>query len=117
MSSGKITSENDRQIYLQTNPQSHRVLKRWEIENYLYDKEVLQQYCTGSGLIFDEPAYDAFVTDIENQNLKDETGIIKNCCGITTSINPEQFKLNLSKHIQEGMLVFSQLEDCIFKRN
>jgi AAA15 family ATPase/GTPase len=117
ISSGKMTTENDRKIYLQSNPRSHRVLKRWEIENYLYDKEVLKQYCSESELVFDESSYDAFVTDIENQNLKDETGKIKNICGITTSINPEQFKLNLSKYIREGMAVFSQLEDCVFNRN
>lgn len=45
MASGRATSENDRQVYLNTNPQSHRVLKRLEIENYLYDKEVLKAYC------------------------------------------------------------------------
>jgi predicted ATPase len=117
MSSGKLTSNSDRANYLQNNPQSHRVLKRWEIENYLYDKEVLKQYCSESALVFNESSYDAFVTDIENQNLKDETGKIKNFCGINTNINPETFKLNLSKHVREGMLVFFQLEDCIFNRN
>jgi hypothetical protein len=117
ISSGKLTSENDRKIYLQNNPQSHRVLKRWEIENYLYDKEVLKKYCSESGLVFDESSYDAFVTDIENQNLKDETGRIKTICGITTNINPERFKLNLSTCIREGMAVFTQLEDCVFNRN
>jgi AAA15 family ATPase/GTPase len=117
ISSGRITSENDRALYLQNNPPSHRVLKRWELENYLYDKDVLKEYCAESGLAFDEPSYEAFVVDIVNQNLKDQTGKIKSICGITTNINPEQFKLNLSKHIREGMVVFSQLEDCIFNRN
>lgn len=117
ISSGKLTSENDRKIYLQSNPQNHRVLKRWEIENYLYDKEVLKKYCSESGLVFDESSYDAFVIDIENQNLKDETGKIKTICGITTNINPERFKLNLSMCIREGMAVFTQLEDCVFNRN
>ena len=44
MASGKNTNENDRKQYLNTNPNNHRVLKRWEIENYLYDKEVLRAY-------------------------------------------------------------------------
>lgn len=117
ISSGKITSENDRQIYLQNNPRNHRVLKRWEIENYLYDKEVLKKYCAINGLVFDEAAYDVFVTNIENQNLKNETGRIKNYCGITTSVTPEQFKLTLSACILEGMAVFLELEDCVFTRN
>lgn len=116
ISSGRDNSEHDRQIYLQTNPQNHRVLRRWEIENYLYDKEVLKKYCSINDLIFDEAAYDAFVTDIENQNLKDETGRIKNYCSITTSVNPEKFKLALSTCLSEDMAIFNELEDCVFKR-
>lgn len=77
MASGKMTDENDRQIYLKTNSDAHRVLMRWEIENYLYDKSVLKAYCIESHLDFDEEAYDSFVTDIQNQNLKDETSRIK----------------------------------------
>ena len=43
---------------------------------------------------FDEATYDAIVTDIENQNLKDSTGKIKNICNIDTPVNPEKFRLN-----------------------
>jgi len=116
MSSGKHNNENDRQVYLQNNPQNHRVLKRWEIENYLYDKEVLKVYCASNNLDFDETEYDKYVTDIDNQNLKDDTGRIKNYCGISTSINAEQFKITLSEFITEDMVVFSELENCIFNR-
>jgi predicted ATPase len=114
MASGKNTSEEHRQRYLQINPPNHRVLKRWEIENYLYDKEVLKKYCDKSNLIFDETSYDSFVKDINNQNLKDQTPRIKNFCGIITSINSEIFKKNLSEVISQDMLVFKELEDCIF---
>lgn len=116
ISSGKITSENDRKIYLQNNPPNHRVLKRWEIENYLYDKEVLEKYCTINSLVFDVTAYDNFVTDIVNQNLKDETSKIKNICGINTNVNPEKFKISLSDCLLEEMAIFRELEDCIFAR-
>jgi len=116
MASGKPTDEKDRQIYLGTNPNSHRVLKRWEIENYLYDKEVLKAYCSKVGLAFDEASYDTFVTNIDNQNLKDETGRIKNICGIKNSINAETFKIELSKLITRDMTVFAELVGCIFER-
>lgn len=116
MASGRDTSENDRQVYLQNNPKNHRVLKRWEIENYLYDKEVLINYCTKNGLAFGEGSYDQFVTDIVNQNLKDATGRIKNFCSITSSINAEQFKLTLSEYITEDMAVYSELVSCVFER-
>lgn len=116
MASGKATDENDRQVYLKTNPDNHRVLKRWEIENYLYDKDVLKAYCEGEGLSFDEAAYDAFVTNINDQNLKDETQRIKNFCGIKSSISADVFKVALSRYLTAGMPVFQELEKCIFGR-
>jgi hypothetical protein len=116
ISSGKITSDNDRANYLKNNPKNHRVLKRWEIENYLYDKDVLVAYCAGNGLVFDEQDYDKFVTDIVNKNLKDDTSRIKNICGINTNVDPEKFKLNLSNFLLPSMPVFKELEDCIFNQ-
>jgi len=116
VSSGKQNTENDRQIYLKTNPKNHRMLKRWEIENYLYDKEVLIKFCDANNLTFNESEYDKLVTDINNQNIKNETGKIKNFCGITISINPEQFKLQLSGLLSENMTIFKELEECIFER-
>lgn len=116
MASGKNTTENDRQVYLKNNPAYHRVLKRWEIENYLFDKEVLISYCAGEHLTFDEDAYDTFVTDPIDQNLKDETGRIKNFCNVKGSVNPESFKITLSTYLTESMSVFGELKDCIFNR-
>jgi len=116
ISSGKLNTENDRQIYLQSNSPNHRVLKRWEIENYLFDKEVLKKYCDLNCLDFNEKDYDIFVTNIEDNNLKDETGRIKNFCNLRVSINAEQFKINLSKLITPSMKVYSELEKCIFQR-
>lgn len=116
ISSGKLTNEKDRQVYLENNPKHHRIMKRREIENYLYDKEVLIVYCEKENLEFNENAYDELVTNITDQNLKDETGKIKNFCGITTSINQEIFKLNLSEVVTEDMDVFKELEQCIFHR-
>lgn len=116
ISSGKRNKENDRQIYLENNPDNHRVLKRWEIENYLYDKEVLKSYCSSRDRIFNETDYDKYVTNIVNQHVKDNTGRIKKICGITTSVSPENFKVTLSEHITDSMSVYSELEDCIFNR-
>lgn len=101
VSSGRENNENDRQVYLRSHPPNFRIMKRWEIENYLFDKEVLRSYCLANALTFNEEAYDAFMTDIDNQNVKDEVNRIKNFCGITTSINPEYFKISLSGHFSE----------------
>lgn len=116
MASGKDTTEADRQLYLSNNPKNHRVLNRFEIENYLYDKEVLKKYCEINGKTFDEVAYDAFVTDIVNQQIKDNTGHIRNFCGIVGSINAEVFKKNLAKVIDDSMQVYRELESVIFQR-
>ena len=116
MSSGVSNDENDRQLYLKTNPENHRVIKRWELENYLFDKEVLSSYCDSNGLLFLETDYDAFVTDINNQNLKDSTGQIKKFCNMRISIDPDRFKIELSNYITPDMNVYKELEDCIFKR-
>lgn len=116
MASGKSTNERDREIYLDNNPGNHRVLQRWEIENYLYDKRVLKAYCAAEELEFDDIKYNAFVRDIYNQNLKDQTGVIKNICGIKGSISSDHFKLSLSNHLTAEMPVFQELESCIFER-
>ena len=117
MASGKPLDELGRQIYLDNNPDHHRVLKRFELENYLFDKEILSKYCESTdGLEFDEAAYDEFVTDISNQNVKDEVSRIKNFCSIKTSISEDKFKLNLSKYVTKETGVYKELQECIFER-
>lgn len=111
--SGTFMDETQRSVYLENNPKNHRMLKRLEIENYLYDKEVLKAYCHAKSLSFDEAAYDTLVTDIVNQNLKDQTGRIKRICGIVGSISKDQFKLTLSEYLSPDMKVFQELRDCV----
>ncbi len=116
VSSGKQNNENDRQVYLKTNPNHFRIMKRWEIENYLFDKEVLKAFCTANTLTFNEEEYDKFVTNITDDNIKDETNRIKNFCGINTSVSSENFKITLSEYVTEEMQVYKELEQCIFHR-
>ena len=116
MVSGKPATDSDRKIYLDNNPSHHRVLKRFELENYLFDKEILSKYCRSKNLNFNEVEYDRFVTDIHNQNLKDEVKRIKNFCGINTNIGTDEFKINLSKHITKETKVYEELRECIFDR-
>lgn len=113
--SGKETTKNVREIYLNNNPENYRMLERLEIENYLYDKEVLKKYCENNGLTFDETNYDTLIGEIDDCNVKDMTGQIKNLCGITTSISPDKFKLNLSKCIVPESTVYDELRKCIFQ--
>ena len=114
--SGQATDANDRRVYLNNNPVNHRVLLRWELENYLYDMEVLVRYSAQQNLVFDESAYKQHVTDIINNNVKDMTGVIKNACGIKGSISVREFKIGLSKCITPEMSVYRELHNCIFCR-
>lgn len=113
--SGKTTSQSDRQTHLTNNPSNHRVLKRWEIENYLYDREVLRKYCEDHGLEFDKQRYAKAVGDIMNDNVKDSTGAIKVACGIKGNISAHIFKLQLASYITPDTEVYRELEDCIFR--
>ena len=117
MASGKITDLKDRELYLENNPKNHRVLKRFEIENYLYDKEVLEAYCLDKKLELNLDKYNNIVKDINNDNLKDQTSTIKSCCNIIGSLNPEVFKRNLASYITKDMKVYKELEEVIFKTN
>lgn len=91
-------------------------MKRWEIENYLFDKEVLKAFCEANSLTFNEEEYDKFVTNVYDDNIKDETNRIRNFCGINTSVSSESFKITLSEFVTDDMEVYKELEQCIFHR-
>jgi predicted ATPase len=114
MASGMIAGNHAREIYLKNNPENHRVLGRFELENYLYDKSVLAKYCDLNDLSFNENEYDALIYNIADQDVKGLTTRIKNICGINSSISPDVFKVNLSKVISADMSVYCELELCIF---
>lgn len=117
LSSGKTATIEDRKNYLSNNKPNHRVLERFEIENYLFDKEVLKKYCESTSCSFDEAKYDEQIPDIINDNVKSKLNLIKQICVIKTSIDENTFKINLSKVITTDMCVYKQLEKCIFIDN
>lgn len=114
MASGKVTNETDRQEYLSNNPEHHRLLKRWEIENYLFDKEVLRAYCDANGKTFDEASYDQHIKDIMNEDVKSKLTLVKNCCEIKGSVSADKFKINLAGYVSSDMDVYKELHECVF---
>jgi ribose 1,5-bisphosphokinase PhnN len=112
--SGIFLDQAARSLYLSNNPKNHRMLVRLEIENYLYDKEVLEAYCVANGLKFDSEAYHKLFSNIVDDNLKDASGKVKSCCGIKGSISKEVFKRNLAQHLVSGMKVYDELKVEIF---
>ena len=114
IASGSEATGKTRELYLKQNADNHRVLQRREIENYLFDKEILKKYCIENELTFDDEMYDSFVTSISDQNLKDDIGRIRSFCGIKTSINSEKFKVLLAEHITGDTAAYQDLADSIF---
>jgi len=115
--SDRKATESERRQYLQEHTHLHRVLKRWEIENYLYNREVLEAYCATNGCTFNATEYEGLVESIDDDNVKDQIGKIKAICGASGSISPDAFKRKLADVISPEMRVYQELEACIFQRN
>ena len=114
MTSGKPASESDRQEYLWLNQINHRVLKRFEIENYIFDKTVLVKFCEAKGKTFDEAKYDALNVDIINGDIKSFWKEIKNACGINVNVNQEKFKEEVASYLTNELPIYAELKSDIF---
>jgi len=116
MASGKPVTEDDRQEYLRLNPDNHRVLRRFELENYLFDETVLQKYCMAKGKTFAKAKYDALNLDITNGDIKAKCNDIKNACTIVGSISAEKFKIELAAFLSSDLAIYKELKEEIFER-
>lgn len=103
----------DRQAFLAAAPEN-RMLRRLEIENYLFDAELLSAYCQANGIPFDQKEYSTLVTNIVSQDLKAGQTIqrLRQMCGFLG--NNTAFKLELAKYISPAMAVCTDLEGSIF---
>lgn len=92
----------------------HRMLARREIENYLFDFEVLRAFCISNGRSLSAADYDAIVSDIVGQDLKMDDTIrrLKELCGGSHKTHAE-FKRNLAEHVV-GTPAHQELRTIIF---
>lgn len=90
---------------------ANRMLIRREIENYLFDKEILEAYCRSSGNTFNESDYNGLVTNIIEQDLKSVQQKIQHLVG--DSGNLEEWKKQLKSHIPKGGQIYTELKNCI----
>lgn len=104
-------TEEKRIEFLGEDP-SHRMLDRREIENYIFDKEVLQKYCSIRSTTFNEARYNSKVTDINSQDLKLVQQEIQASCESTGLIT--EFKREVAKAVSKDMAVYKSLETAIF---
>jgi AAA15 family ATPase/GTPase len=106
-----IKTDAERVAFLETWA-NNRMTGRREIENYLFDKEVLQNYSAANGIVFDEVIYDGVVTDILLQDLKLIETTIRNSVG--SVLNITDFKKELRFYIPNDGIVYNELKGCIF---
>lgn len=89
-------TDAERQAFLDSSL-IHRMLKRREIENYIFDKEVLKIFCLQQSTTFNETEYNNKVTDINKQKLKCVQQDVQSSCGVSGDI--PTFKRNLAKAV------------------
>lgn len=104
-------SDADRLAFIQADA-SRRMLPRRELENYLFDKRVLQRLCAQEGSQFDEPRYDALVNDIITQDLKPVQQQIMAACGAGGGV--DAFKRRLARAVVDEANIVAELEGAIF---
>lgn len=106
-------SDEQRAAWLNEAPH-HRMLRRREIENFLFDFDVLKAYCDSRGVALSRSEYDAIVTDVTGQDLKagGVTQQLKVRCGDAQQASAE-FKKAVAPFLR-GTPAFVALEEDIF---
>lgn len=95
--------------------QENRMLTRRDIENYIFDIEIIRNYCSKNHISLNENAYNQLIVNIVEQDIKQGANIlpkIKQLCGSHKNLN--EFKLELAEYLTEDTVVFTELEKCIF---
>jgi len=92
-----------------------RILLRREIENYLFDKEILLSYCSAEGVTFDETKYDSHINDIERDDLKPAQQKIKESCSFGGSV--KELKIKLVTYILPDTNMYKELKKSIFTQD
>lgn len=107
---GTETTDHDREIWLKQS-RHHRMLKRKEIENYLFDFSVISKAYPN----VDIPQLQLLLGDVIKGSVKEKGSALKDLCKVGNSMNVESFKIHLSQFITPGMEVYHELASCIFE--
>ncbi len=108
--SGNPTTDEQREEWIKKNPSVNRMLRRKEIENYLFDFEILKKIKND----IDEEYYKGIVSDVVNGEIKDTVSTeLKKYCGFE-QMNKEEFKILLASQVKPDTNVYKELSDVIF---
>lgn len=108
---GSPTTQEQRLTWLGEDS-TRRMLERREIENYLFDFEIVLKK---SPLITIE-GYNQIVSDIENDDVKGRTGEVMKLCGISNGITGEEFKKELALFVLPETNIYKELENIVFTK-
>jgi hypothetical protein len=102
-----LTNENIEKF--KSGDQNQKFLNRREIENYLFDEEILKKYCMANNIPFE--SITCKPDDITKDDIKPMQGSIKNQCSFNSSL--EDFKLELARLITHETNIYKELLSCI----
>lgn len=105
---GVPTTDQERLDFLASNPELNRMLKRQEVENYVFDFEIISKAYQE----VTEDEYNKIVPDIK-ADIKSKAGDLMRLCGIGNEMNKQQFKRRLAEFIKPDTAVFIELNEVL----
>lgn len=109
-SNGALTTDEQRQEWLDVNPTKRRMLSRKEIENYICDFEILSKRYP----VVTQEQYIEVIPDSIGGEVKDKCGELMRICGVLTGKNQEEFKFDLAEMITADTRIYAELRRDIF---
>jgi len=106
---GTPTTPDERRDFLASSP-IHRMLIRKEIENYLFDFEIVSK--AFPQLLRAE--YDAALPDINSDDVKDRSGALLVALGNPRDLNREALLQKLSGYVTPDTVIYQELRGIIF---
>lgn len=107
---GLPTSDADRAAWIAQSPETNRMLRRREIENYLYDHEIVARMRPN----FTAEQHAAILPDIQNGDVKSATGQLMRALGLFNGVSAADFKLRLAELLTPETATYGELHECVF---
>ncbi len=108
---GRPTTSQERQQFL-NEASFHRMLIRKEIENYLFDFEIIHKAFP----LVTEAQYQGVIPNILAEDVKEATGRLMELCQVNNirGMNREAFKKSLAKQVTPDTVVYQELVSVVF---
>lgn len=105
---GKPTTDDEREIWLNRDINSRRMLFRREIENYLFDLEIILKLYPS----LDRDKYVELINDIINEDVKSKCFRIRELCGWGQR-KENDFKCELAKLVTTDTIIYKELLNAL----